>query len=562
MKLTGKLVLSYLLIVLLMLGMGGYSIYSLSNINDNGAKIYKENTIPIHTMGEIARLVEDTRVQVLQAVSSKNYSFIEQAEQDIREVNKLIDEYGTKSMDEEEAEIFKSLKRNWSKYTDEVRITSTYVKSGNFEEASKAAVTEATPFKNTLEDIKNLIEINDAHANELMEANKQSYNQTTLILMLIVLSSAALAITIGALISKRITVPIRKIAYNVNQVANGDLTVADIKVKSKDEVGQLTRDFNKMTNNLNKILDQVESSAQQVAFSSEQLTASSEQNSKATEQISLAIQEVAIGADRQLSGANNSSASVVEISTSMDKIAVNIQAVTESSIKASKTAVDGNQVVKQAVEQMKIINTQTDAVSNAINNLNRKSSQIGKIVEIITDIAGQTNLLALNAAIEAARAGDQGRGFAVVADEVRKLAEESTAAAQQINGLINEIQLETKRAVAVMNDSTSGVDEGISMVNNAGGAFQNILKAVDDVASEAQDVSAAIQQITAGMQTMVTEIEDISNISMQVAGNIQNVAASTEEQTASMEEIATAAEMLSKMAFDLQDSIKTFTLRR
>jgi len=562
MKLTGKLILSYFLIVLLMLGMGVFSKFSLSNINDNGAKIYKENTIPIHKMGEIARLAEDTRVQILQAVNNKNYSSIEQAEQNIRDVNKLIDEYGTKSMDEEELETFKSLKSNWSKYTDEVRITSTYVKSGNFEEASKAAATEATPFKNTLEDIYKLLEINDTHAIELLEANKQSYNQTILILMLIIISSAILAITIGLFISRKITVPVRKIAYNVNQVANGDLTVADIEVKNKDEVGQLTRDFNKMTNNLNRILEQVEFSAQQVAYSSEQLTASSEQNSKATEQISIAIQEVAIGSDRQLSSANNSTNSVVEFSTSMDKIAVNIQAVTESSINASKTAVDGNQVVKQAVEQMKIINTQTDAVANVINNLNGKSSQIGKIVEIITDIAGQTNLLALNAAIEAARAGDQGRGFAVVADEVRKLAEESTIAAKQINGLISEIQVETKKAVAVMNDSTSGVDEGISMVNNAGEAFQNILKAVDDVASEAQDVSAAIQQITVGMQTMVMEIEDISNISMQVSGNIQNVAASTEEQTASMEEIATSAEMLSKMAVGLQDSIKTFTLKR
>lgn len=562
MKLRGKLILSYLLIVVLMLGMGVYAIYSLSTINNNGAKIYSENTIPIQTMGEIARLVEETRVLILQAVNNKDYSYIEQAEQDIRDVNNLIDQYGTKDMNSEEEEIFESLKSNWSKYTNEIRITSTYVKSGNYEDASQAAAVEATPFNKTIEDINKLIEINDTYAIELMEDNKQSYQLTILILLIVVLSAALIAITIGALFSRRITIPIQKIAHNVNMVANGDLTVAEIEAKSNDEVGQLTKDFNKMTNNLSKILGQVELSAHQVANSSEQLTASSEQSSKATEQISLAIQEVAIGADRQLSSANNSTNNVAEISNSMDKIAVNIQLVTESSINAAKTAVDGDQVVTQAVEQMKIINTQTSAVAEVINKLNGNSNQIGKIVAIITDIAGQTNLLALNAAIEAARAGEHGRGFAVVADEVRKLAEESTVAAEQINNLITEIQVETKRAVVVMGNSTNGVNEGISMVNNAGVAFKNILTAVEDVAIEAKDVSAAIQMITTEMQTMVSEIEEISNISMQVAGNIQNVAASTEEQNASMEEIASSAEMLSKMAVELQNAISNFKLKR
>lgn len=562
MKLRGKLILSYLLIVVLMLVMGIYSIYSLSIINDNGAKIYNENTIPIQIMGEIARLVEDTRVLILQSVNNNDYSYIEQAEQNIRDVNNLLDKYSTTDMDTEEEEIFASLKSNWSKYTNEIRITSTYVKSGNYEEASQAAAIEAIPFNKTIEDINKLIDINDTRAIELMEDNKQSYKLTIIILSIVIVTSSVLAIIIGTLISSRITTPIKKIAHNVNEVANGDLTVTEIEVKNNDEIGQLTSDFNKMTNNLSKILEQVELSAQQVANSSEQLTASSGQSSKATEQITHAIQEVAIGADRQLSSANNSTNNVAEISNNMDKIAANIQLVTNSSINSSKTADEGNQVITQAVEQMKIINTQTKAVSEAINRLNDNSNQIGKVVAIITDIAGQTNLLALNAAIEAARAGEHGRGFAVVADEVRKLADESTIAAEQINGLISEILVETKKAVSVMDDSNKGVNEGIKLVNNAGTAFKNILQAVDDVASDAQDVSAAIEQITAEIQTMVTEIEDISNISMQVAGNIQNVAASTEEQNASMEEVATAAEMLSKMAIELQDAINNFTLRR
>ncbi len=81
-------------------------------------------------------------------------------------------------------------------------------------------------------------------------------------------------------------------------------------------------------------------------------------------------------------------------------------------------------------------------------------------MDVITEITEQTNLLALNAAIEAARAGEAGRGFAVVANEVRDLAEDSAQAAQQIAGLVGEIQRDTQLAVKNMERAQEEVKEG------------------------------------------------------------------------------------------------------
>lgn len=56
-----------------------------------------------------------------------------------------------------------------------------------------------------------------------------------------------------------------------------------------------------------------------------------------------------------------------------------------------------------------------------MESLGTAAKEIGKVIDVISDIADQTNLLALNATIEAASAGDAGKGFAVVAKEVKEL---------------------------------------------------------------------------------------------------------------------------------------------
>lgn len=182
-------------------------------------------------------------------------------------------------------------------------------------------------------------------------------------------------------------------------------------------------------------------------------------------------------------------------------------------------------------------------------------------MEVISGIASQTNLLALNAAIEAARAGEHGRGFSVVADEVRKLAEQSDESAQQIAKLIEDIQVDTQRAITTMNNGITEVEHGTEIAQQTGEAFVSIVQSADSIAGQIQEVSAATQQISASSEQMAASMGVMQHQASKSVGHIQSVAAASEEQLASMEEVAASSEALSKLAMELKHEIGKFKIQ-
>jgi methyl-accepting chemotaxis protein len=384
-------------------------------------------------------------------------------------------------------------------------------------------------------------------------------NKLVINIVILSLITCILVILAVGIFSRYITKNVKEVNDLSRSIAEGDLTNI-INVKSENELGSMGNNLNKMNNNLRALVQRISGSLENVVATSEELTASSDQTQQSAQQVSLAIQEVAFGSAEQVDITNNTTRIAEEIFTGMEQISNNIQAVTNTSIEASKRAGKGNEVVYLAVEQMNNIKDKVTVSTQAVAILGDKSKEIGSIVSLITSIAGQTNLLALNAAIEAARAGEQGRGFAVVADEVRKLAEQSASAAGNISNLINEIQKEIVNAVGAMDNGTIAVQDGISMVNQAGKSFGEILEDINYIASQMQDVSAVTEEISAGTHNMLGAIENVAKISTESSGNAENVVAASQEQTALMKEVANAAENLTQMAVELQSLMSGFKL--
>lgn len=369
-----------------------------------------------------------------------------------------------------------------------------------------------------------------------------------------------LAILASVFFTRRLLKPLYLILEKILAVAGGKLDVSPLTLRSKDEIGQLAQAFNTMLANLRHLIGQVSSSADQVANSAEELTSSSAQSALAAGQVADSITEVAAGAEKQVVAVNAASSNITQLFNGVEQIATNTRAMAATSDTAASAAQSGGKMVAQAIRQITNIETTVTGIAQVVQKLGERSQEIGQIIVTISGIAGQTNLLALNAAIEAARAGEQGRGFAVVAEEVRKLAEQSEQAAQKITALIGEIQADTTKAVAAMDDGTREVKAGTEIVTAAGGSFNEITALVNQVSRQVAEVLGEIQTMANSSNQFIASIHEIDQITKGTAEHSQTVSAATEEQSASMEEIAAASQALTKMADELQTAVRAFKL--
>jgi len=382
----------------------------------------------------------------------------------------------------------------------------------------------------------------------------------TLARMMLILSLVfiVVAILFIVILSKRFTRMIQVIRDECMLLTQGDLREREAKVVSQDEIGQLAKGIREMKSNLSALVTKIKLQSDQVAASSEQLTASAQECAEAANQVACSITEIAQGTEKQAASATRISAVAEQMLANTEHISATASAVSELAGNTSQEAEQGRQTVEQAIDQMKQIETGSEAVQIAIAELAQGSREISEIVNLISAIAGQTNLLALNAAIEAARAGEHGRGFAVVAEEVRKLAEDSNQAAQQIGELIQENQANMDQAVAATQAGVKGIKAGIEVVNSAGETFKKIVGAIMQLSEQIKQISQSINQMAAGSRTMVSSIHEIDKISKENAAESQTVSAATEEQSASMQEIAAASQSLANLAGELQEAVAKF----
>jgi methyl-accepting chemotaxis protein len=338
---------------------------------------------------------------------------------------------------------------------------------------------------------------------------------------------------------------------------------------SIEEVARSSGTLGSTVGEASATIEQMTGATERMARSLESLAETVTETSVTIEQMTSSIEAVARNAEVLSGAAARGSRTVSEMAAAVKDVAKIAEDADRISQKASEDARTGDMAVTTAVQGIRALADTMENTTRVITGLGRRSQEIGKILEVIEEIADQTNLLALNAAIEAARAGEAGRGFAVVADEVRKLAERSVQATKEIGEVIRQVQQETTDAVDTAKAGAREAKEGMSLADKAGEALRRILDSVTrssalmaeiaastarqsqasaDVLRTVADMNAATDQVTSAVREQAAGSRQIREAVETINKVMSQAAATTKEQSAGGRAVMSAVENVNRIA--------------
>jgi methyl-accepting chemotaxis protein len=459
-------------------------------------------------------------------------------------------------------------------------------------------------------------------AAEALAIARRSIPMVLVISFLAIVASIALSLWTARLISARL----KGLTHAAGEIANGNVAV-DVEISGDQEIQDLSRSlsatvsylqemaavseqiaagnfaarvcprsehdvlgqaFVRMTEGLASLVRSVRDSALQVASAASQVAETSGESAKGSVEASSAIDDVnstmhemnvnlksvVSNTQAQSSSVSQTSASIEEMVTSIQRVADTSNVLVDISNRSRQEAQGGVSSMEKAQDGLNRINASIQSSAEIIDSLGQRADDVGKIIEVIDDLADQTNLLALNAAIEAARAGEHGLGFAVVADEVRKLAEKSAQSTKEISQLIGGMQKEARTAVEKMTRSTTIVNEGLVLGGELRKSLTRIADVVTDVNKCAQEIGCATNEQSKGSSQIAQATGRLSEIAYEITASIEEQASGTQAVVKAMDrmrdivqrysssstELAAAADQMSKMSRNLLGIMDNFEL--
>jgi len=387
-------------------------------------------------------------------------------------------------------------------------------------------------------------------------------NNTMIVGISLTAALLLIILPLSIFVVRSITKPIAEATDAADTIAKGDYDVS-LKVQGHDEAAQLQGSLNAMAATLRDNIEEITSKTQEAeekARTAELAMAEADQAraeaerarkegirqaaehiqvvvdrvSSASEQIAAQSKIIDQGTTIQRERVQGAATAMEEMNATVLEVARNASEASASSDEAKEQAVDGAEIVSRSVDAMNTTYEAADGLKSGMNRLGEQADDIGKVMNVITDIADQTNLLALNAAIEAARAGEAGRGFAVVADEVRKLAEKTMLATKEVGASISAVQTVAQQNIDNMENALVDLSTATDLSNKSGAVLKDIVDGAESSALQIQSIATAAEEQSAASEEINRAIDEINSITMETSQGVAESADALQELASQM----------------------------
>ncbi|WP_394165510.1 methyl-accepting chemotaxis protein [Photobacterium piscicola] len=347
-----------------------------------------------------------------------------------------------------------------------------------------------------------------------------TYSEVVTKAIIIGIAVILLAITVGWYLARSVRQPLMAILKTLEALTAGNMTQRTA-TSTFIEFSQLNHHINMLAQNLQQILTQISHT------SSELSTVATENHATTAE----AKQRL----NNQRQQTASAATAMIEMEHSVTDVSKSAQITMERVNEVEQASATGREVMTSNINTAHQLSTRLDESVQAVQQLQKMSSNIGSILDVIRNIADQTNLLALNAAIEAARAGEQGRGFAVVADEVRVLAKRTTDSTAEIEDMIKNLQSSSGQAMHMMQSCVTEMDNSISLASNANSSMEEIQAIIIEISDMSTQIAQAAEEQRCTTTEIARSLEDISHI----ADNSYNTMEKMADTGVKLEHLAT-----------------------
>jgi len=352
--------------------------------------------------------------------------------------------------------------------------------------------------------------------------------------------------------------PLIAVTNTVTEAATGNLNVASVEVRTRDEMYQLAEAVNKMLIQFRTIVNSIKSNSSLTDRHVQELQEAVNQTAVQLEGLTVQSEQITSGTTMQASSTNLLNTSADELYHSALHMQEEASVAKQRTDHMNQAATQSEEVFRSLVEGMRQLEQLNKGSLETIQQLSQLAEEIGNISSVVGGIAEQTHLLALNAAIEAARAGEEGRGFVVVAQEVKSLADSSGQAVDEIRHLIEQVQNGVVAAV-------QSINEQYKLSSQEAENGERFAKAFYEVKEEATTVAETVEKMAGLLSIQAKQVEESREQTSKVAQVAENIREgakavhdTSQQQAAIMEEIAASTDELRAKSSELLEKASYF----